>query len=715
MPLAREQRLALATAGAATLGALVTATSLLWLQRNGLSSYLVLLPILALVGLTYWLYRMRVAAGHRRMDGLRRMHLSTIEALTVAIDAKDPHSRGHVRKVQGYAMEIARLMRLPRRDMDALRTAALLHDIGKLAIPDHLLNKPGKLSEREMQKIRAHPSVAAEILSNVVFPYPVLPIIRHHHERWDGTGYPDGLRGEAIPLGARILAVADTFEALTSDRVYRARKPPEEACALIESCAGLQFDPLLVGLLRDNLQEIRRAGDRSLHLPASAPLTDGSGCDAAAALRPWGGALWMSPDPGTTGACGAPGVGPAAETDDGSDWMTPTGIGSANDAPAGMTPADPAPAGATIEGSGLPAATGSWGTTALRDITSAHREVYALYEIAQTFGSSLRLAEVLELVVARIGQLVPYHTCLIYLVEDGSDTLSARFVSGANSSVLYGRAMKLGEGISGWAAAQQSARFSDSPALDLAGAEVDAGEYSTVAAFPLCHDNRTLGVITLYFMKGVPCQDDHIRMMDIIAKLAAGAVLNSTVFAETQESALTDELTGLPNSRYLRQVFQQEAIRSQQAGQPLAFLEMDLDNFKAINDRFGHRVGDTYLMEVSRVLKSLLRGRDILVRLSGDEFAAVLPKTGFAAAALLSERLQRAVDLFSLRLEERQAARAGLSIGIALYPQDGESFEDLLMRADYNMYQNKSARKNARLETAANIIPFPIKVPGGKG
>ncbi|HXH28975.1 MAG TPA: sensor domain-containing diguanylate cyclase, partial [Candidatus Polarisedimenticolia bacterium] len=317
------------------------------------------------------------------------------------------------------------------------------------------------------------------------------------------------------------------------------------------------------------------------------------------------------------------------------------------------------------------------------------------------------------LVVTKIGQLVPYHTCVIYLLEDTGETLSARFVSGAHADDLRGRALRLGEGITGWSAAQRTTRFSSSPELDLAGTSVDPSEYSTVAAFPLCHDGQTLGVITLYFMRGLPGQDDHIRMMDIIAKLSAGAIYNSTVFAETQESALTDDLTNLPNTRYLRQVFQQETIRSQQAGQPMAFLEMDLDNFKSVNDRHGHQIGDRYLAEISRVLRSHLRERDILVRLSGDEFGAILPLTGFAQAALLCERLQRAVDVFSLRLDGGEVARSGLSVGIALFPQDGESFEELLMRADYNMYQNKAARKNAKADVQPNIIPFPVRTPGG--
>ena len=628
------------------------------------AAWLALLPILVIGWLIHRLFRDRAAMGLRRADDMMRIQLSTIEALTLAIDAKDPRGHGHVRRVQAYAVELAGLLRVPRREHEALRAASLLHDIGTLAVPDYLINKPGKLSDAEYQKVKVHPSVGAEILANVEFPYPIVPIIRHHHEHWDGSGYPDGLKGEAIPVGARILLVADAFEALTSDRAYQRRRSYEEACAIIESWSGIHFDPEVVRALRDNLLAIATAADQ---------------------WRP--AATEKAADPGGFGDRLHQGVAPGAET--------------------------ARPAGRPPEAAGTASPGGAARRAAvLGDISSAHREVYALYEIAQTLGSSLRLAEVLDLVVTKIGQLVPYATCVIYLLEDTGETLSARFVSGVNADALRGRALRLGEGISGWAAAQRTNRFSTSPELDLDGTTVDPADYSTVAAFPLCHDNRILGVITLYFPKGIPCLDDHTRMMDIVAKLSAGAVFNATLLAESQESALTDDLTNLPNARYLRQVFQLEAIRSQQAAQPMAILELDLDDFRTVNDRFGHQVGDQYLVAVGRVLRSHLRERDILVRLSSDDFAAILPLTGFAPAALLVERLQQAVELFGLRLEEGKVARCGLSAGIALYPQDGESYEDLLVRADFNMYQNKEARKKARLQRPPNILTFPIKSPG---
>jgi diguanylate cyclase (GGDEF)-like protein/putative nucleotidyltransferase with HDIG domain len=730
-PGGRLYLMAIAAAVAALLGTTAAALSLLLIGSIGLVSFAVVPPIVGLAVLVYRAYKRNASETLRRIDDLMQVHLSTIEALALAIDAKDPHARGRTRRVQAYAMELARRMRIPRLEYEAVRAAALLHDIGKLAIPDHLLHKPGKLTEMEFQKVKAHPSVAADILAHVNFPYPVVPAVRHHHERWDGSGYPDGLKGEMIPLGARVLAVADAFEALTSDRAYRGRKSPEEACALIEAWSGIQFDPAVVAALRQNLETL---------VAAPVPGPGGTGDEAAApgasAEGPLGPAdilgLWS----------GAPSQGPGDPGGFGDSLHRGIASDRASGAPAG---ASGAPAGAAVTqegargaGAGSPEApepdglappgvahTNVWlerdesgaivgrQTAVLSSISSAHREVYSLYEIAQALGSSLRLAEVLELVANKIGQLVPFRSCVIYLLEDHADTLSARFVSGANLEHLRGRSLGMGEGITGWAALQRSSRFSQSVDLDLAGAGLDLSEYSTAAAFPLIHDGRVLGAITLYFPKGVPCLDDHIRMMDIIARLAAAAVHNGTLFAESQESALTDGLTNLPNSRYLRQVFEQEKVRCQQAGQPMAFLEADLDNFKVINDRYGHHVGDRYLTEISRVLKSHLRERDILVRLSGDEFAAILPLTGFAQAALLSERLQQAVDLFTLRLEEGNVARSGLSIGIALYPQDGEGFEDLLVRADHNMYQNKAARKNARLELAPNIVPFPIKKPTG--
>ena len=157
------------------------------------------------------------------------LHLRTIEALALAIDAKDATTHDHLRRVQVYALEIGKELGMSERELEALRAAALLHDIGKLAVPEHIISKPGRLTPEEFEKMKIHPVVGAEILERVQFPYAVVPIVRSHHEKWNGNGYPHGLKGEEIPLGARILAAVDCLDALSADRQYRRALPLEQA------------------------------------------------------------------------------------------------------------------------------------------------------------------------------------------------------------------------------------------------------------------------------------------------------------------------------------------------------------------------------------------------------------------------------------------------------------------------------------------------------
>jgi putative nucleotidyltransferase with HDIG domain len=191
----------------------------------------------------YRLYLGRLEDEKLHVEQIAELHLRTIEALALAIDAKDHTTHDHLQRVRVYAIEIGKEMGLSAVDLEALRAAALLHDIGKLAIPEHIINKPGRLSPEEFEKMKIHPVVGGEILERVNFPYPVVPIVRAHHEKWDGTGYPDGLQGEQIPIGARMLSVVDCLDALTSDRQYRRSIPLDEAMREVVSQAGKQFDP----------------------------------------------------------------------------------------------------------------------------------------------------------------------------------------------------------------------------------------------------------------------------------------------------------------------------------------------------------------------------------------------------------------------------------------------------------------------------------------
>src|SRR5207247_199258 len=202
---------------------------------------------------TYKVYMGRIEDEQRHVQQTSDLHLATIEALARAIDAKDQPTQSHIRRVQMYAAGLAKAAGLSAGEVQGVKTAALLHDIGKLAVPEHILSKPGPLTQEEFQKIRIHPQVGAEIIAAVPFPYPVAPLILSHHERWDGKGYPQGLAGTAIPIGARILTIVDYYDAVTTDRPYHTALNMESAIGLLKHEMGRALDPILVPIFVDLL------------------------------------------------------------------------------------------------------------------------------------------------------------------------------------------------------------------------------------------------------------------------------------------------------------------------------------------------------------------------------------------------------------------------------------------------------------------------------
>src|SRR5665213_1790873 len=213
------------------------------------------LPGIYILYAAYQFYLGRLQNEKEHAQDIAALHLRTIEALALAIDAKDATTHDHLQRVHVYASEIAKELNLSDLEMEALQAAAMLHDIGKLAVPEHIVSKPGKLTPEEFEKMKIHPVVGAEILERVQFPYPVAAIVRSHHEKWDGTGYPDGLRGEAIPVGARILSVVDCLDAVAADRQYRKALPLDQAMNIIAEQAGTAFDPKIVAILQKRYTE----------------------------------------------------------------------------------------------------------------------------------------------------------------------------------------------------------------------------------------------------------------------------------------------------------------------------------------------------------------------------------------------------------------------------------------------------------------------------
>ncbi|HEY7789229.1 MAG TPA: HD domain-containing phosphohydrolase [Vicinamibacterales bacterium] len=247
-------------------------------RRVTVGDVALLLPVLALVYFAFRTVSGRMGDTNRHLGQLNRLYLSTIEALAMAIDAKDQVTHGHIRRVQLRAVALARRVGVQEEsEIKAIEAAALLHDTGKIAIPEHILNKPGKLTPAEFETMKTHARIGADILSSIEFPFPVVPIVRHHHESWNGSGYPDGIRGVQIPIGARILAVVDCFDALTSHRPYRRAMSDEEAIAILQDRRGSMYDPLVVDTFVSAYKEIVAEGQEPDHgepvVPAAMPAT----------------------------------------------------------------------------------------------------------------------------------------------------------------------------------------------------------------------------------------------------------------------------------------------------------------------------------------------------------------------------------------------------------------------------------------------------------
>jgi putative nucleotidyltransferase with HDIG domain len=217
------------------------------LNYADLTTAAAVLPVVFIFHITIrsWVGRFEDAQQH--IAKVDRLYLSTVETLATAIEAKDGVTHDHIRRVQHSSVALAKALGVhDEQTVKAIEAAALLHDTGKLAVPEHILNKPGKLTSSEFDQMKRHVDVGADILSAIDFPYPVIPIVRCHHENWDGSGYPRGVKGDDIPIGARILSVVDCYDALTSDRPYRRALDREAAIAILLERRGTMYDPLIV-------------------------------------------------------------------------------------------------------------------------------------------------------------------------------------------------------------------------------------------------------------------------------------------------------------------------------------------------------------------------------------------------------------------------------------------------------------------------------------
>src|SRR6266478_2274356 len=599
--------------------------------------------LVAVLALAYWVhraYRLRLAklaAKKKHVEMKKRhaeeapsLHLRTIECLALAIEAKDHTSHKHLQRVRVFAVEVAKELCFPEDEIEALRAAALLHDIGKLAIPEHIINKPGRLTPEEFEKMKIHTLVGAEILQRVAFPYPVAPIVRSHHERWDGTGYPDGLKGEQIPMGARVLAAVDCLDALASHRQYRNAVSLDAAMEKVASMSGSAFEPAIIEVLKLRYRQLEKMAESDSMPAEESTLSKSKSTDVRdeAGKEPAAGFEQSAPIPG-----------------------------AANEA------------------------------DFLSSIASARQEAQTMFELSQDLGNSLSLGETLSVLSMRLRKMIPYDSMAVFLLKDGR--LLPELVSGDNFRQLSSLNIGLGEGLCGWVAEKRKPIVNGNPEAE-AGYASDPAKFTTlrsILAVPLEGLNGVVGVLAMYGADRDAFSADHLRILLAVSSKIALSVENALKYQQAEDSATTDYLTGLPNARSLFVHLSRELARCRRTGTSLAVMVCDLDNFKQINDLYGHLEGDNLLKDFAGHLKESCRGYDYVARMGGDEFVIVAPGMSPEAASEKSSRLNQLAIEAGRKIAGRNLV--ALSVGTAFCPQDSFDVERLLAEADRRMYSMK--------------------------
>lgn len=594
---------------------------------NGNFSALVLfvLPVAYLAYQTYVTYTSRAEDNERHIEELQvsqahlaDLYLATIRSLALAIDAKDRYTHQHILRVQRYSVAIATEMGFTGPDLEAIKTGALLHDIGKLGVPEYVLVKPGRLTPEEFDKIKKHPEIGEAILDPVEFPWPVLPIVRHHHEKWDGSGYPDGLKGEEIPLNARIMAVADVYDALTSSRAYRSAWTHERAIETITKDAGTHFDP-----------DVVEAFLRVIGSVVAEMAMNGEGPLAIAA---------------------------------------PT-------QPEAPTKAE----------------------QAAQDISKASTELWALYEVAQSLSSSLGTQDTVEFLCRKLERIFPGSLCVVMLRDDQSSVLTAACAAGVNSLFFTG-AHTISERSASWTALMSHVTLGgDYDVDDLLICSPEGALWTSLTTsviVPIVYQEKLLGTINCYHPEPNAFSKHDIHLLEMVAERAAQAVFNSVLFERVRGESLTDPLTDTYTLRYVTDLIETKCNRPADI-EGFAVLCLDLDSFRPINENFGHEKGDGLLREVAKIIGAHLGPDDLVARYGGDEFLVLLDGADQDEALAVAEQLEGAIEAYDPQLyhEALGHLRLGISIGSALFPDDGKDCADLISTADSRMTRVKMERK----------------------
>jgi len=676
-------------------GACVSTLALILFGRHVVPILLFVSPVTYLTYQSYKTYLGRQEEKQLHIEELQvnqahlaDLYLATIKSLALAIDAKDQYTHQHILRVQRYSVAIAKHMGLTGAELEGVNTGALLHDIGKLGVPEYILLKPGPLTEEEFAKIKKHPEIGAAILDPVEFPWPVLPVVKYHHEKWDGTGYPEGLAGENIPRTARILAVADVYDALTSSRSYRTAWTHERALSVIKKDAGTHFDPIVVDAFAEIIdgvvQEMAEQGEGPLVPPSKIeqPKTKMEG--AARDIQRASSELWAMYEVAQTLSSS---LGLQETIDILARKLEAIFPGGAC---MFLLKGDQTEPGLTGIGQTRTGQTGT-GQTGSEEPGSGLAPVQLV--LVHTHEGSKEEAK--HAVVTTLAARAAVGLNCEFLATSRTLGSRSRSIAVANSRQTY-----VGE-------------YDQDDLLLTSSQSAQWITFQTALIVSIVHQGEVLGTINLYSPHPEAFSVHDKQLLETIAERAAMALYNGLLYDRTRGHAFTDPLTGTYNIRYLTQYVEERCRVETSLSQPassFALLCLDLDSFKPINDNFGHQKGDQVLTALANLFRAVVRPADIVARYGGDEFLIVLEGADAALASEMCQKLQEAVESYDPDLVHPKlgALHLGVSVGYACFPGDGDDCASLLSAADTQMYHQKTERKLGGLAGRERTVDTPV-------
>ncbi|HLI85849.1 MAG TPA: HD domain-containing phosphohydrolase [Bryobacteraceae bacterium] len=612
--------------------------------REGWQITLLSLPLVYLFYRSYQVYTEHIQASQRHAEQVAAMHLRSMEVLAVAAEAKDETTHDHLRRVQTYALGIGRELGLSEIELKALQAAAILHDIGKLAVPEAIISKPGKLTPEEFDIMKIHPIVGAEIVELMEFPYPVAPLVRAHHEKWNGTGYPDGLKEEEIPLGARILTAVDCLDGLASDRQYRRAMPLDAAMDILMKDSGTAFDPKVIEVLRRCYRELAaEAGASSANctrLSINMKVERGAAPDAGfEASHP--------PQPG--------GADPVEQR-----------------------------------------------RSFLETASTVRADVRRALDLVHWMGDEFRAGEILQLVSGRLQSLLPHDALAI--LRAANRQLRTVFASGHDRDLLATLRIGFGAGLTGWVAENAKPLLNGNPAVE-PGAEHwprKTALHSALAVPVMDGVGQVTGVLALYQRAPDGFQKNQVPMLESVARRLVPLLAREEA-ATVPAGAATDPATGLPDGIAFFSAADAAVVEAAASGAALSLILIEVFCLHQIHSQFGRAAGARVLNEFAQRLRSAFRGSDLIGRLSGEEFAVLA--VGAVGGMLAGRAADLAASLTEGFGSLSSGVRVKAWVGVAEMPRDGQSLEELLAAAEARLASGGLAGGLEKLCEVTRHIP----------